>query len=53
MLELKEVKKSLKGFEISVDETFDGITAIIGPSGSGKTTLLNIIAGLIFQTAGV
>ncbi|MEZ0248376.1 MAG: ATP-binding cassette domain-containing protein, partial [Thermoproteus sp.] len=49
MLTLKGVKKSFRGFTLSVEELVipdKSYVVILGPSGSGKTTLLRIIAGL-------
>jgi len=52
LLELNTIEKKLSDFMLSVDEFFQGITAIIGPSGSGKSSLLNIISGLLKPDKG-
>ncbi|MDA8426733.1 MAG: ABC transporter ATP-binding protein [Treponema sp.] len=48
MLEIRALRKSWPGFDLSVDLRLgEGeIGVILGPSGSGKSTLLRIIAGL-------
>ena len=49
VIEINNVKKKFKGFELSIDELKipEGFsTALIGENGAGKSTLLNILAGI-------
>ncbi|MBE5925034.1 MAG: ABC transporter ATP-binding protein [Lachnospiraceae bacterium] len=49
VIEIKNVSKKFKGFELSIDnlEIPEGFsTALIGENGAGKSTLLNILAGI-------
>lgn len=54
-IEIKEVKKKFRGFELSVSDLTipEGFaTALIGENGAGKSTLLNILAGIRLDYQG-
>ncbi len=54
-MEIKDLKKSFKGFELNIPELKipQGFaTALIGENGAGKTTLLNILMGIRLDYTG-
>ncbi len=53
-LELLNIKKNFKGFELNVSFSVkeNEFISVLGPSGSGKTTTLHIIAGFVMPDAG-
>lgn len=54
VLELKDIRKSWPGFELSISlELAQGeLLALAGPSGCGKSTILGIVSGLIRPDSG-